>query len=54
MTERLITVRVRRYDAIWDAIDKARKYHSYSVRAVYRDAGKWCATVALFDSLTNS
>jgi hypothetical protein len=49
----MITVRVRRYDDIWDAIEAARKRHSYSVRRVYREAGRWCVDVAIFESITN-
>ena len=49
----MITVRVRRYDDIWDAIEEARQRHSYSVRRIYRESGKWCADVAIFESITN-
>jgi hypothetical protein len=48
----MITVTVRSYDDIWDAIEVARQRHSYSVRSIYRKAGKWCADVAIFDSIT--
>jgi hypothetical protein len=49
-----ITVAVRSYDDVWEAIDAARERHSYSVRSIYRKAGKWCADVMIFDSITRS
>lgn len=42
------TLRVRRYDDIWDAIEAARADRGYVVRRIYREANKWCVDVDLF------